>query len=232
MIAIIPARGGSKGLPGKNIKMLNGKPLIAYTIESALASKFISDVIISTDDQLIHDIAVKYGATSTFLRPKELAEDDSQAIDNYVYTIDRLKNEYGYTIESFVVLQPTSPLRTSEDINAAIELFMANEADSVITYCEEHHPVSWHKYIDGSNKISDIFPCDMLENRQKVKPTYYPNGAIYVFRESLIKSRRYYSDKTFAYIMPRSRSIDIDTIEDFEYANFLLSNKNESYNSL
>lgn len=123
MIALIPARGGSKGLPRKNIKLLNGKPMLAYTIEAALNSKYITDVIISTDDQEIYDIALSCGAKDTFLRPRELAEDNSLAIDNYIYTIGRLEKEYNYNIESFIVLQPTSPLRSTDDIDNSIHLF-------------------------------------------------------------------------------------------------------------
>ena len=122
MLAIIPARKGSKGLPGKNVKDLLGKPMIAYTIEAALGSKYITDVLISTDCKQIENISIELGAKSHFLRPKELSVDDSMAIDNYIYTIDRLNNEFNYNIENFIVLQPTSPLRVSEDIDDAIKI--------------------------------------------------------------------------------------------------------------
>lgn len=224
MIAIVPARCGSKGLPGKNIKDLLGKPLIAYTIEAALKSKYISDIIVSTDDKEIYDIAVKYGAIESFLRPEELAQDDSLAVDNYIYTINRLTKEFDYTINDFVVLQPTSPLRAASDIDAAIELFKNNDADSVISYTEEHHPVSWHKYIDENGQFENVFP-DNIQNRQDNKPTYFPNGAIFVFKCSLIEERSYYSEHSYAYIMDRNRSIDIDTIEDFKHVEFLMRGK-------
>ncbi|OBT09105.1 N-acylneuraminate cytidylyltransferase [Shewanella sp. UCD-FRSSP16_17] len=221
MLALIPARGGSKGLPGKNIKLLNGKPLIAYTIEAALNSPYISKVVVSTDDIDIYEIGLKYGAESTFLRPKKLAEDNSMAIDNYKYTLTRLKTEFGYDIEKFIVLQPTSPLRTVRDIDGAISLFNEKNADSVVSYCEEHHPISWHKYMKSNGGIEDIFD-DGLKNRQEYKPSIFPNGAIYVFKYSLINSGRYYSDNSYAYIMSRKTSVDIDTIDDFEYAEFLM----------
>ena len=222
MIAIIPARGGSKGLPGKNIKDLKGKPLIAYTIEAALQSKYITDVIISTDDEDIYTTALKYGAKGTFLRPKALAEDKSLAIDNYIYTVDRLEKEFDYEIEAFVVLQPTSPLRSTSDIDGAIELFFEKEADSVISYCEEHHPIAWHKYVDREGKLENVFGNNVLRNRQDIRTSYYPNGAVYVFKSELIRNGQYYSNETYPYIMPRERSIDIDTQEDFEYAFFLM----------
>ena len=221
MIAIVPARGGSKGLLGKNIKSLLGKPLIAYTIEAALKSKYISNVIVSTDDQEICDIAVSYGALCPFLRPKSLATDTAMAVDNYIYTIDRLNSEHGFSIENFVVLQPTSPLRNVVDIDGAISLFKEKNADSVISYVIENHPVTWHKYIDNELKFENIFN-ETLNNRQDNRSSYYPNGAIFVFDYDLIKQKRYYSDKTYAYVMPRQRSVDIDYIEDFEYAEYLL----------
>ncbi|MEZ8103066.1 acylneuraminate cytidylyltransferase family protein [Vibrio bivalvicida] len=232
MIAIVPARGGSKGLPGKNIKYLNGKPMIAYTIQAALESKHITEVVISTDDEEIYDIALSLGATKTFLRPKELAGDDSLAIDNYIYTTNRLGDEFGYNVDNFVVLQPTSPLRESQDIDGAIELFYRNSADSVVSYCLEHHPIMWHKYIEDDSRLTSVFANEVLENRQKFRESYYPNGAIFVFKKSLIEKGEYFSDKTFAYKMPRSRSIDVDTQEDFDYAEFLMRKSNESCTSL
>ncbi len=224
MIAIIPARGGSKGLPGKNIRLMNGKPLVAYAVEEALKAKHIERVIISTDDEEIAHIAVQYGAELPFMRPAEFASDKAMAVDNYIYTIGRLEKESGKQIESFVVLQPTSPLRIAEDIDGAIELFEHKNADSVISYCQEAHPVVWHKFLDEEGRFVDIFDPN-IKNRQDNRISYYPNGAVYVFRTSLIRERKYYTNNSYAYIMPRTRSVDIDFIEDFEYAEFLLSRR-------
>jgi len=221
MIAIVPARGGSKGLPGKNIKLLSGKPLIAYTIEAAKKSKYITDVIISTDDEATYNVALKHGAKKTFLRPKYLAEDNSLAVDNYIYTLNRLNKEFGYDIEDFIVLQPTSPLRGVEDIDVAIELFKDKDADSVISYTQEYHPITWHKYIDDSGRFENIFP-ETIQNRQANRASYYPNGAIFIFTLELIRNKQYYSDKSYAYLMPRERSVDIDNAEDFDYAQYLM----------
>lgn len=221
MIAIIPARGGSKGLPGKNIRPLNGKPLIAYAVIEALKAKHIDRVIISTDDDEIARVAVEFGAELPFMRPEDLASDTAMAIDNYIYTIGRLEKEGGKTIDSFVVLQPTSPLRLAEDIDGAIELFNEKKADSVISYCKEAHPVFWHKKLDEEGRLLDLFE-NSIANRQDFPVTYYPNGAVYVFSTDLIRRRQYYSNKTYAFIMPRTRSVDIDFMEDFEYAEFLL----------
>lgn len=221
MVAIVPARCGSKGLPGKNIKLLHSKPIIAYTIEEALKSRYITDIIISTDCKEIENIAIRYGAKSYFLRPKYLSTDDALAVDNYIYTIDRLNREFGYGIEEFVVLQPTSPLRKVDDIDGAISLFKEKNADSVISYTEEDHPIFWHKFLTDDLRFENIFD-ETLENRQKYRKSYYPNGAIFVFKKSLIQKRAYYGEKSYAFVMPRDRSVDIDIIEDFEYVEFLM----------
>jgi CMP-N,N'-diacetyllegionaminic acid synthase len=226
VIAIIPARCGSKGLPGKNIKDLCGMPMIAYTIKAALNSKHITDVIISTDSKEIEGVALKFGAKSFFLRPEYLATDNAKAIDNYLYTINRLNDEFEYNVKNFIVLQPTSPLRTSEDIDGAIELFNHKKADSVVSYTAENHPVEWHKYITENGKFENIFNETLL-NRQDYQISHFPNGAIFVFDYELIKRKQYYSDNSYAHVMPRSRSIDVDTLEDFEYVEFLIQrNKN------
>lgn len=222
MIAIIPARGGSKGLPGKNVRELHGKPLIAYTIEAAVNSQCISEVILSTDDKEIESIAIQYGVKSPFLRPPELATDDALAIDTYIYTIDLLEKMHKNKIDSFMVLQPTSPLRLSRDIDEAYKIFTEKHADSVISYTEEAHPLAWHKIIEKDGSFSNISEGKLM-NRQATQKTYYPNGAIYIFKTSLIRNRQYYSKNSFAYIIPRNRSVDIDTIDDFKYAEFLKS---------
>ena len=225
MLAIIPARGGSKGLPGKNIKLLNGKPLIAYTIEAAMAAKKISRIIVSTDNRQIAKVAMDYGAESPFLRPEHLATDTALSIDIYDYTLSEIEKQEAVKIEKFMVLQPTSPLRTAEDIDNAIELFNIKSADSVISYCQEYHPIKWHRYVTNEGKLKNIFE-ETLNNRQEERPSYFPNGAIYIIKRDLIKKRSYISDNSYAYIMDKKKSIDIDTIEDFEYAEFLLKNKN------
>ena len=224
MIAIIPARGGSKGLPGKNIRPLAGKPLIVYTIESALKAKNISRVIISTDSPEIADIAVKSGAENPFLRPEYLASDKSLAIDTYLYTIQELEKREKSSINEVAVLLPTAPLRKPDDIDNAIQLFREKNADSVISYCQEFHPISWHKYVSDEGKLVSIFDRE-LKNRQEEKTTYFPNGSIYIFKKSILENRVYYTDNSYAYLMDRKRSVDIDNLEDFEYAEFLLNKR-------
>ncbi len=231
MLAIIPARGGSKGLPGKNIMSLSGKPLIAHTIEAAIESEYVSRVIVSTDDKDIADVAVLSGAEVPFLRPEELSGDKSKAIDAYIYTIDELKRTENIEYGEFVVLQPTSPLRTSEDIDLAIKLFSGKNADSVISCCLTRHPPQWAKTVDKSLKITSLFDIDKASrNRQELEQTYIPNGAVYVFKTaSLKKNLTYYTEKTFAYIMPDYRSVDIDTLMDFKFAEFIMKEKDEGF---
>jgi len=224
VLAIIPARGGSKGLPGKNIKDLCGKPLIAYTIEAALKSKKITQVVLSTDDEAITETCKKYGIEIPFLRPKELASDNSLIVDTYIYTVDRINKEQNKNYTSVVALLPTCPLRTTEDIDRAIEIYEKKEADSVISFYEAPHPVQWYKTVDKNGVLRSILPeGDRLANRQEEEKSYLPNGAIYVFSMDLLRDKKYYSDKTYPYIMPASRSIDIDNLFDFEMAEFLLS---------
>lgn len=227
MIAIIPARGGSKGLHGKNIKLLNGKPLIAYTIEAALHSKNITRVIVSTDDLEIAEVAKKYGAEIPFMRPGFLSSDNAKSIDVYNYTIDRLEEEENTEINEVIILQPTSPLRTSQHIDEAIEMYFAKKADSVVSYCQEEHPVFWHKYINEEGKFEEIFSGNYQKNRQDIKTTYYPNGAIYILSKELLSKDTYYSANSYAYIMNNNCSVDIDTMDDFELAIWQITkNKN------
>lgn len=214
MIAIIPARGGSKRLPGKNIKWLNGKPLIAYTIEAALKSKYIDKVIVTTDCEKIADVARKFGAFVPGLRPSELSNDIASSNDVVKYVIN-LEQE---KVNSCVLLQPTSPLRTVKHINEAIELFKEKNADAVISYTKEHHPLFWNKFVNSEGVILEI------ENLPR-EVSYYPNGAIYVLSNICIENNNYYSDKTYAYLIERNNSIDIDTQDDWDYVEFLMNKK-------
>jgi CMP-N,N'-diacetyllegionaminic acid synthase len=226
MLALIPARGGSKGIPRKNIRMLGGKPLISYAITAALNAKNIDRVIVTTEDKEIANIASSNGAEIPFLRPKELAQDDSKAIDAYIYTVEKLNEELDEKISSFIVILPTNPFVISEDIDNAIQLFKNKNADSVMSYTDASHPPLWAKKISEDLKVSNYFDLkDQLLNRQDIPHAYMPNGSIFIFRLSLLKSNRYLSDNSYGYIMPRERSIDIDTYLDFEYAEFLMKNQ-------
>lgn len=234
MIAIIPARGGSKGLPGKNIKMLNGKPLIAYTIEAALNVNDITDVYVTTDSIDIANISLKYGAKVPFLRLKELSTDTASAVDVYLNFIEYLKKEENLEEESFIVLLPTAPLRNSRHIDEAIQLFRETKATTVISVNEAEIPPSWYlqengKYLSNANLTKE----NSLLNRQDNKKYYIPNGAIYILNYELLKHKRtYYCESTVGYKMKREESVDIDELLDFNFIEFLINRKeknNEQY---
>jgi N-acylneuraminate cytidylyltransferase/CMP-N,N'-diacetyllegionaminic acid synthase len=219
MIVIIPARGGSKGLPGKNLKVLSEKPLIAHSIETALKCPELTRVIVSTDDNEIASVSKEYGAEVPFMRPSTLATDDAKAIDTYKYTINQIIQNEGVKIEDFMVLLPTSPLRIVDDISSSLNIFRNNGADSVISVSKQEKPISWFKTLDAEGKILENNIA--LRNRQDEEDYYCPNGSIYIFRKELIDAGKYYSNKTYAYIMPQSRSVDIDTQNDLDYVTYL-----------
>lgn len=224
MLAIIPARGGSKGLPGKNVRLLNGIPLICHSIRVALAANEVTRVIVSTDDEEIALVSMKCGADVPFMRPPELARDDSLVMDAYLYTIDRISEGDRQSIESFIALLPTVPLRTPKDIDEAVQIYNHKKADSVISVTEAPVPVQWYRAIRRDGVLCDYLPgFDAVRNRQELDQTYIPNGAIYIFRTEVLRStRQYYTEKTFPYIMPRERSADIDVELDFEWVEFLI----------
>ncbi|GAQ14821.1 N-Acetylneuraminate cytidylyltransferase [Myroides odoratimimus] len=221
MIAIIPARGGSKRLPGKNIKLLNGKPLIVYTIEAALKCKDITKVIVTTDDKEIAEVSERYGAIVPGLRPSELSNDTASSNDVIKYIVKLIEIENDITIDSCVLLQPTSPFRNENHIEEAISLYKNKGADSVISFTKEHHPLSWNKFINSEGIVEDIGLAS--------KETFYPNGAIYVLSKKVIENGLYYTEQTYGYIMDRMSSIDIDTKDDWMYCCFIVNNKNEAF---
>ena len=228
MIAIIPARGGSKGLPGKNIRNLNGIPLIAYTISAALKAEHIERVIVTTDDLEIAQVALQYGAEIPFMRPKELASDSAQAIDVYLNVIDFLIKNGEKAMKNFMVLLPTVPLRNYEHIENAIKLFNKEGATTLISVKEAETPVTWYFSKDGRNRIKNagFGEGDAVSNRQANSSYYVPNGAIYILNYDLLKRERtYYCDNTVAFQMNIEDSIDIDTLLDFEFAEFLIRKK-------
>lgn len=228
MLAIIPARGGSKGLPGKNIRPISGIPLICHTIKAALSASSISQIVVSTDDEEIANVARKCGAEVPFIRSAELAKDNSMVMDAYFDMIDKISADTKQKIESFVALLPTVPLRLPEDIDEAVNIFIENKADSVISVTESPVPIQWHRKITDEGILCDyLSEFNAVKNRQELEKTYVPNGAVYVFRTEVLRTtREYYTDKTYPYIMPRERSADIDELLDFEWAEYLLEKQN------
>lgn len=231
MLAVIPARGGSKGVPRKNIKVLCGKPLIAYTIEAALKTKDIDRVIVTTDSNEIANIALEYGAEVPFIRPSYLATDDSLACDVYLHAVEYMRDNEGIDISSFLVLLPTAPFRDSNDIEDALNIFRKTNSETLISMTEAEVPASWYYTMTSDGKIinAGFDRINCLQNRQRNAQYYIPNGAIYILNYELLKLKRtYYSDNTTAYIMKRSKSVDIDTLEDFQYAEYLMKQYEEN----
>jgi len=223
-IGLITARGGSKSIPQKNIKMLAGKPLIAWTIEVALQCKYLSRIIVSTDDEKIAEVARQWGAEVPFIRPAELARDDSSSISAVLHAIHWLEEKEGFCPEYIMQLQPTSPFRTAEDISRAIELAKDRHAVAVVSVCEaERHPYLCKRILDDGT-LADFMKTDInYLRRQDFPPAYALNGAIYLNqRGALLRDQTDLPEGTVAYVMPQERSIDIDTPWDWHLAELIL----------
>lgn len=222
-IAIIPARSGSKGLVDKNIKLLNGKPLIAYTIECAIESKAFDKVFVSTDSQHYADIAIQYGADASFLRSDKNSGDTAGSWDVVREVIDQFRL-LGEEFDEIMLLQATSPLRVSEDINNAIELFYEKNANAVVSLTEcEHSPVCCNTL--HNDMCMDNFDREEYKDLpRQMLPTYYRyNGAIYLLKASeLQKKGHMFENRCYAYIMPQLRSVDIDSSLDFFVAEAIM----------
>lgn len=222
VVSIITARGGSKGIPHKNIKLLNGKPLIEYSIDESLSSKLINETYVTSEDNEIIQISRKSGANIIY-RPLELAQDDSSSVDVILHSLNYLEINNKLP-DFFVLLQPTSPLRTSKDIDNAINLFINNDCDALVSVCELEHNALLNLTIKNNFLESN---CDekFLNIRRQELPTFYsPNGAIYIIKTKVIqKEKTFFPKKTIPYIMPQERSVDLDTEFDFKLAEFLLT---------
>lgn len=228
VLAIIPARGGSKGLPGKNIKGLCGKPLIAWSIEAAKACSNIDRVVVSTDDEGIAKVAKKYGSEVPFLRPAELANDTASTIDVIFHAINWLKEHEAYRPEYILLLQPTSPLRSRKDIDGAIRMLKEKNAKAVVSVCETDHHPWWSNTLPENGNMKDFLRPDILNKRRQDLPVFYRlNGAMYLAQTNYLhECNGFLGPDTFAYRMPQNRSIDIDSYIDFKLATLLLEEEN------
>ena len=214
-LAIIPARGGSKGLPGKNIRMLAGKPLIAWTIEAAMASPSIHHTIVSTDDYAIAEVSKAYGADVPFMRPAHLATDTATSIDVVLHALEQCP---GYT--HVALLQPTSPLRTSQHIEAAFQLMQNRSADGCIAMTKAEESPYWMFTKSGDGTIKKLIDLPTATRRQDLPTTFLPNGAIYIARTDNIAAKKsFVGADTVGYEMDAASSVDIDTADDFAVAN-------------
>ena len=222
-LGIIPARSGSKGIRDKNIRFLNGKPLIYYSITAALESKCFTEVMVSTDSREYADIAESYGAKVPFLRSEETASDMADKWEMVREVIDRY-NEHGARYDDVCILQPTSPLRNAEDIRNAFKIFDDKDALSVVSVCECDHPPQWSGRISESGMMADFDKKEMFLPRQLLDKYYRLNGAIFISSVDIIfEDRKIYREKCYAYIMDRFCSIDIDNELDFKIAEMLMT---------
>lgn len=221
VLAIVPARGGSKGLPRKNVQQLGNKPLIAWTIEAALASSFIDRVILSSEDEEIIRTARAWGCEVPFVRPSELAQDGTPGIDPVLHALAMLPG-YDY----IVLLQPTSPLRQTEDIDACIKLCAQGGAATVSVVEAKSNPF-WMYTVNEENRLSPFLSDHgTYARRQDLPMLVVPNGAVYVARTDwLVGSQTFFSQETVAYPMPSERSIDIDTDLDLALAELMLTRR-------
>ncbi|MBN2156583.1 MAG: acylneuraminate cytidylyltransferase family protein [Candidatus Lokiarchaeota archaeon] len=223
--AIIPARGGSKGIKKKNIRSLKGHPLIAYSIKIAEKTNVFKRIIVSTDDDEISEYAKNYGA-EVFKRSPSLAQDDTPMINVVLDVIKKLK-EQNDDPEIIVLLQPTSPLRTPNFILESISLFKSENPESVISVCLFEHNPLWSLIIE-KNRLVPLFSEEMKKtSRQQLSEVYRPNGSIYISSPDVLQRKKsFFTSKSIPYVMPSEFSIDIDTEYEFELVEFILENKN------
>ena len=224
-LAVIPARGGSKRLPRKNVLDLKGKPLIAWTIEAAKNSKYLDKIIVSTDDQEISDVSTKFG-TEVLIRPDGLASDTASSVEVVLHAIETQNQPYDYVI----LLQPTSPLRTVRHIDEAIELLFEKNANSVISVCETDHSPLWANTLPEDGNMGSFIREEVKGKRSQDLPIFYQlNGAIYLVNSaSFNQSKSFIQTKnSYAYIMSKKDSVDIDTDLDFEFVSLLINNVNK-----
>jgi CMP-N-acetylneuraminic acid synthetase len=224
VLGVIPARGGSKGVPGKNIRPLGGKPLLAHTVAAALDCSSLADVVVSTDDVEIQEIAVQYGAQAPFLRPADLATDSALAIPTIQHAVQEMEGRSGGPYDIVVMLQPTTPFRSSADITTALENLQGSDADGIISVVAvgNWHPLKMKRLEDNQLLDYESWP---VENppRQSLPPVYIVNGAIYATRRNVFMNRgTFRGEHCLGYVMPEERSVNIDVEADFVLAEYYL----------
>lgn len=222
VLAIIPARGGSKGVPRKNVRLLAGKPLIAWTIEEAKKSKYIDRLILTTEDDEIIETAKTYGCEVPFIRPIELAQDSTPGIEPILHALKQIKG-YDY----IVVLQPTSPFRLAEDIDSCIERLVETKSSACVSVTKPDSSPYWMYTINEAGKMQPLIKQEELTaRRQDLSIVYALNGAVYVAEVDWLKSNQsLLTEDTTAFVMPTERSFDIDTEKDFLWCDWLMNKR-------
>lgn len=222
-IAIIPARSGSKGIKDKNIKELCGKPLIAYTIEAAIKSDEFDEIMVSTDSVKYAEIATEYGAKVPFYRSEETASDTASSW-NMVEEVLREYKIRGKEFDTFCLLQPTSPLRSADDIIKAYQLYRDKANFAVVSVCEAEHSPLWCGHLCENGELTKFIKQENIKQRQACEVFYRLNGAIYIVDiDKFTRDKFFYREGSFGFIMPQDRSIDIDNELDFMLAEIVLS---------
>lgn len=222
ILALIPARGGSKGIKDKNIIPLAGKPLIAYSIEAAKCSKYIDSIVVTTDNEKIAEVAKKYGARIPFLRPNELATDTSKTIDAVLHAIKTLKT-MGETYNVLVLLQPTQPLRTTKDIDEAIGVYYENNENGLVSISPVDNSPLLIRSIGKDGKLVNLLPQSSTCRRQDMPAYYKVNGCIYINKVDEINEETSFNDNKVPFIMDKEHSIDIDALSDLYMAEYYLN---------
>lgn len=223
ILAIIPARGGSKGVPRKNIKLLNGHPLIEYTIKEANKSSYINKIVVSSDDEEILEVSERIGGCIPLKRRESLAGDKTATVDVILDVLNELKNKDNYVPDYFVLLQPTSPFRNCKHIDDSFKIVLNNDSNSLISVCEVSETPYWMKIIEN-NKMKNLLEGNDVIRRQDLNKVYIINGAIYIMKTDVfLESKKLILEDTCPYIMDRKFSLDIDTKLDFEMAEVLMS---------
>lgn len=231
ILGLIPARGGSKSIPRKNIIITAGKPLLSYTCIAALKCDFLTRILLSTDDREIAEVGKGYGIEVPFLRPAELAKDDTPSIDVALHAINWLKRSDNWIPDIIVLLQPTSPLRRSEHIDEAIDLFMQSNSDTVVSVVKVPHRFSPYNILSLKDNILHEFWKESVTfdrfRRQELPVLYARNGpAVLITRVSVLKEQRsFYGDRVTPYFMSEQDSVDIDTLEDLKLVEWRLMNR-------
>jgi len=223
-LAVIPARGGSKGLRRKALRLVGGVPLLARAINSALNAKTVERIIVSTDDKEYAELAKASGAEVPFLRPPELASDASPVIDAIEHLLKSLKDSSGYSPEYVALLQPTSPFTNSLDIDGAFKALLSSGADAAVSLCESEVKPDWLRRVGADGFLEPLVKLDVPQHtpRQAMPRTLRLNGAIYWIKTSvLLSGRSFLPKRCVPYEMPASRSVDVDTEEDLKIAEFL-----------
>ncbi|MBT5491290.1 acylneuraminate cytidylyltransferase family protein [bacterium] len=224
-LAIIPARGGSKRLPRKNVLNLKGKSLIGWSIEAASKSKYIDEVMVTTDDKEIAEISNFFGANVPFIRPDYLSNDFSERSEVIKHAIDFYKNELEKKFDYLIFLQPTSPLRDEIDIDKSIEYMFDKNGDAVVSVCEVEHPVHWSGKLPEDKNMSKFLDNAVVQLRSQDLEKYYRlNGAIYIcnVQKFLEEGCMFLKEDIFAFEMTQEKSVDIDTKLDFKIAEVLM----------